>query len=530
MEISGEFNPTAVTVYPDRARVVLRGSVEVPEGEHQIVVDDLPLTLHGDSLRARGRGSAAVQIRGVDLQRRHYDAAPAEQVVALEREIEAVEEAAQVQQDRKAGLAARQTYLDGMRQATDEYARGIARGKTGVAAQLELLSFLQEEDTAVRAGIRQAEAELRELGRRLDRLRRELKELHSQRPRQRLVALVDVDVQQGGELEAELSYVVNQAGWRPLYDVQLNFDAAGTPDLALTMLAEVFQRTGQPWAEVTLTLSTARPSLNQRLPELHPWYIDAWQPEPRPVRAQMARAQPEGAAMAATTALEAPAPQADMKEATVQTAVADVSETAVHWQIESPRTIPSDGSTHKATLGAYRLEPRLEYVTVPRHTTAVFRRVAFDNTTPAPLLPGQVALIAGDEFIGRTAVELTPRGDEVTLLLGAEDNITVEREVVKRDVDKRLLRDRRQIRYGYELRLHNVLDRDVTVKVCDQIPVARHEEITVKLNEVEPEPAERSDLNLLEWQLRLAPEERQTIRYEYTVEHPRSLRVAGLVD
>ena len=78
-----------------------------------------------------------------------------------------------------------------------------------------------------------------------------------------------------GELELELSYVVTGAGWQPLYDVR-----SSDKDVEVTYLAQVAQNTGEDWPAVSLTLSTARPSLALVLPELDPWYLRPRQPLP----------------------------------------------------------------------------------------------------------------------------------------------------------------------------------------------------------------------------------------------------------
>jgi hypothetical protein len=99
-----------------------------------------------------------------------------------------------------------------------------------------------------------------------------------------------------------------------------------------------------------------------------------------------------------------------------------------------------------------------------------------------------------------------------------------------REVDKRLLRDVRQLRYGYEIRLKNLLSVPAQVTVEDQYPVSRHEQIKVKLEKTGPAPAKHSDLGILEWRMALAPDEKQTIQLEYSIEHPRSLQVSGLIE
>jgi uncharacterized protein (TIGR02231 family) len=181
-------------------------------------------------------------------------------------------------------------------------------------------------------------------------------------------------------------------------------------------------------------------------------------------------------------------------------------------------------------LQQIRLEPELDYLTIPKYSDAVFRRatVAYDQT--GPLLPGAASLFVGEEYIGQTQIKFTAQGDELELLLGVEDRITVERKLARRDVDKKLLRDQRQLRYGYTIALKNLLKTEAKVVVKDHIPVSRHEQIKVKLEDVRPQPAEQTDLNLLEWQLNLASGAEETVRYEYNVEHPRNLNVVGLLD
>jgi uncharacterized protein (TIGR02231 family) len=98
----------------------------------------------------------------------------------------------------------------------------------------------------------------------------------------------------------------------------------------------------------------------------------------------------------------------------------------------------------------------------------------------------------------------------------------------RREVDKRLIGDRRRLRYGYEITLENRLSTEARVTLHDQIPVSRHEDVKVKLESAEPTPAEQTELNLLDWELTLAPGERQVVRFDFTVEHPRSMSLLGL--
>ncbi len=150
------------------------------------------------------------------------------------------------------------------------------------------------------------------------------------------------------------------------------------------------------------------------------------------------------------------------------------------------------------------------------------------NDSPYTLLPGKVNLFAGDDFVGSTSLELTASQGEIELYLGVDDRIKVERELKRREVDKSLIGGKRRLHYGYEIRLENLLGGQALLMLYDQIPVPRHEDIKVRLDSIDPKPTEQTDLNLLKWKLLLLPNEKRSIRFEFTVEYPQTLEVLGL--
>lgn len=533
MEITVTTNVAAVVVYPDRARVTSTGRAELTAGLHQLIIGELPLALEPESVRAAGTGTARVRLRSVDVQRRHYVQAPAANVIALEEQVQRAQAELQALDDRQAVIQASIAHLGGLRGATTEYAWGLARGRHTVEKQADLMRFFEEEDTRLRGDLRVLDEKQRAARDELAKLQAELDQLRAARPRQRYEARLEVEALAAGDFEVEVTYVVGRAGWRPLYDMRLRESEAAV--VAVTNLAEITQNTGQDWTGVRLSVSTARPALNQRAPELTPWFIDAFQPpqpQPRMYKAQMARESADvmhtamDAEAPMLAAMAAPAPIA----AEVETAEAQEEGTAVSFLVAGSVDIPGDGTPKKTTLGVYELSPRLDYLAIPRHTDAVYRRAKLTNTTGAPLLAGPVSLYVGDEYIGQNRLEYTPGGGEVELVLGVEERIKVKRELVRREVDKRLLRDQRQVVYGYEITLENLTQTAVKVTVEDQYPVSRHDQIKVRLDRATPEPSEQTELHILKWELNLGAGEKSTIRFEYQVEHARALRVAGLLD
>jgi uncharacterized protein (TIGR02231 family) len=174
------------------------------------------------------------------------------------------------------------------------------------------------------------------------------------------------------------------------------------------------------------------------------------------------------------------------------------------------------------------LNPLLDYVTAPKLVQAAYRRAKVENDSPYTLLPGQANLFSGPEFIGSIPLELTAPQGEIELYLGTDDRIKVERELKRREVDKTLLGGRRRVHYGYEIKLENLTPNQAKIELQDQLPVGRHEEIKVRLESAEPKPQDLSELNLLKWEFELASKEKQTVRFNFSVEYPQAMEITGL--
>ena len=69
----------------------------------------------------------------------------------------------------------------------------------------------------------------------------------------------------------KVSYLVNNAGWIPMYDLR---SSAAANKIDLTYKAHVYQNTGVSWENVKLNLSTNNPYANKTKPVLTPWYLD----------------------------------------------------------------------------------------------------------------------------------------------------------------------------------------------------------------------------------------------------------------
>lgn len=513
----------AVTVYPDRARVTRSGTARLEPGLQRLELTELPLTLDPASLRAAARGTARARLLSVDVRREFYAETPTERVREMETRIEGLQDQIGALDAQTEMLQEERKAVFGLAGAAPEFARGLAFGKSSAAGQMALFDALRGRARELNTALQRLAVERRDLERQLQQAQKELEALRSAGGREWYTATVEVEVSAAGDLSVEATYVVGNAGWSPLYDLRL-LEQEEKPSLEMGYLAQVTQRSGEEWADVALTLSTARPALAGTLPELEPWYIQPHRPRPpkdiamrkmaaAPLMETAEEAEPEGL----------PPAEAEVAMATVETTGAVVT-----YRVPGATTLPTDGAPHKVTVARYSLSPTLDYVTAPKIIEAVYRRAKTANDSPYTLLPGPANLFVGEEFVGTTRLELIPPGGEVELYLGTDDRVRVERELKRREVDKRFLADRRRLLYGYEIRLENLLDTPVRLTLQDQLPVPLNEEIKVRLEAADPQPTEQTDLNLLRWEVTLKPREKRTVGFKFSVEHPRQMEVWGL--
>lgn len=192
----------------------------------------------------------------------------------VQDKIRKVAERIQNLEDQKADLTdaieAKQVELDILSSLAKQSAgKAGATGKPAALADLAAgTKVVGQRIAELKAGSRRDARAQRKIEKDLKALRAELKRLGSG-TRERKTAEVDLEVAQAGPVRFELSYMVTGAGWAPLYDLRLDADSA-KPEMAMSHAAQVRQSSGEDWENVTLTLSTARPTQVTQVPPKNP--------------------------------------------------------------------------------------------------------------------------------------------------------------------------------------------------------------------------------------------------------------------
>lgn len=104
----------------------------------------------------------------------------------------------------------------------------------------------------------------------LDKFNRQLIALNQKKDLSTSEIIVTVSAKETTSTNFVLTYLVNNAGWYPTYDIRVK-DINSPIDLQTK--ANVFQNSGEDWKEVKLMLSTGDPAENNVKPDLSPWHL-----------------------------------------------------------------------------------------------------------------------------------------------------------------------------------------------------------------------------------------------------------------
>jgi uncharacterized protein (TIGR02231 family) len=300
--------------------------------------------------------------------------------------------------------------------------------------------------------------------------------------------------------------------WRPAYRATL---AGGA--LTLETEAVVWQRTGEDWTGVALTLSTARSALASEPPRLVEDVLalrDRSAEERRTVEVELREEE-----IGSTGPSDEGLPGVD-----------DGGEVRV-LRTPVPVSVPGDGRAHRIPLTSFSTTASSEFGAAPELSPLVTRVVRFRNDAGHALLAGPVDLVQDSGFTGRGEVRFTAPGAPAELAFGSSDDYRVVREteesrgtvgITQRTVVTRTVR-------LHLSRFSGPQERDEqVVTVRERIPVSEVSAVEVRLRKeaCSPAPDELDAEGIVRWDVRLPPGGRRTVTLVYEVSA--ASKVAGL--
>ncbi|MFN0264597.1 mucoidy inhibitor MuiA family protein [Tepidamorphus sp. 3E244] len=526
--LAAQYNPDsridAVTVFPSGAEIERIASVQLSDGSHEIVFDNLPDGIRADDVRVEGVSAGELLIGSVDVARVPVTGDP-----ALRNALEAERESLT---DRKSEIEGRIRTAELQRDMIREMVQMPAAQPDQPAAAPPmppeaLFTFIAERHGQIEATILEARKDIRDIERRIAEIDRELSRQNGTGDWATRV-IVNVDAAGAGGSELKLRYRHARASWQPVYDARLDTQAK-SGGLTITQRAAVNQRTGEDWSGVRMALATTRPSGMTAAPEADVRYVGFARPERKERRVGGSFMQDGDAAMMA------PAPAAEPPQPTVQreaeeqrAQVTDLGFDAM-YAVPGLVAVPSTDDAKLLQVGTWESDANMEARIVPARFEAAFLTVRFIHEGDAPLPEGQVRLFRDGIFIGQGQMPLAMTGDETELGFGRDERITVERQLVsKRQGEEGIFSKAKTDVTDWRTAITNHHSVPVDVVVLESLPQPLDERITVAALSTNDKPDE-TDVDdkpgVMAWRFALEPGAERRLAFGFRIDWPDGERI-----
>ncbi len=324
-----------------------------------------------------------------------------------------------------------------------------------------------------------------------------------------------------GTYDVELSYVVENASWTPDYDLFVNSEGGKPARLLLT--ANVQQSTGVDWRDVRLTLSSS--DINSRLSApylssvvLGSQAVDLSANYAGAVR-QKSRAESDAYPAAA------PMQEVQLSYAPATFAYESNSAAARLYTIDRPFSLAANGRMAAVKLTSNNLPVQLRYHVVPKRELLAYLEGVVTGWDTLNLLGATMRLHLDDRFLGTSYLDASQDSDTLTVGLGPDPRLVVERVGRGQGSDTKVLRGRKTYDLGYRIALRNTRAQAIDVVVEDQIPISSREEITVELKEATGKPSHDPATGKLTWRLSLKPATREQFDVRYLIDAPKEVPI-----
>jgi uncharacterized protein (TIGR02231 family) len=321
---------------------------------------------------------------------------------------------------------------------------------------------------------------------------------------------VAVDVATAGEAHLTVTHFIPDASWQPVYDMMLT---RKDPSLTIARGVLVTQYSGEDWAGVTLTLSTAQPSAQAAPSGLWPELRRIEDPQ------EMAKSGGEMMADAAAPAMTMAEP---MMEAEV-VATAAIEGDVVVYHYPTPVDVATGVENLRLALDEIKLTPKITARAVPRYDRTAFVMASFTNDSGEILLPGQAYLMREGTLMGSTMINVIAPGDKAEIAFGAIDGLRLTRNMpLRAEGDRGILTTSSQIEEQAVLKLENLTDEAWPVRLIDQVPYSEQEdlEITYSADPVPTEVDVEGQRGILAWEFDLAPGEVKEVTLDHAISWP----------
>lgn len=494
---------TAVTVFKDIALIRRTATVEIEKGNWDVVISPIPSKAKPESFRVRLKtlkGSA--KLKGLNYTQEYKSYSDLEDKELLEREIHYLE--GQIYDIRaKLDLCKRKKdFLSSIEtRSINEAQIQMTAEKPSPEDWEKAFNFIFQIEESIIKEEKGYREKLDEFERKLEDKKKQLAKWQTPSLETYYFAHVYMDVEKAGKFEISIDYLIDDASWFPDYELRVDKQKG---ECFFTYCGIVYQNTGEDWNDAELSLSTALPAKELKIPEIQRWNIRG---------------------------MHSPGDEGEERESEEPVVLEkDLSEEGapgITLNTEQRVHIPSTGEPVKVIIEHDKpLEGKIVRKCLPQQCPNLFLYANTLNPFDFPILPGKVTIFHDNNFNGETRIGTVTPKEHFILEAGIEDEMDVTwklNEKKKKKVEKGV-----QYILTYTGKISNRTGYKVPVELILSLPVSRDKNISVKSTTLKPSGFEHPEENLATLITDIESEETLEFSLSFKVECSKDTEIHGI--
>jgi len=330
-----------------------------------------------------------------------------------------------------------------------------------------------------------------------------------------------------------LSYLVSQAGWFPVYDVRAK--DINEP-LDLVYRGQVYQSSGNDWSRVNLTLSTGNPNSGGQAPELDTWYLYLGEvyrrqdknTDLRVLQGNLYKTEDNKEISKLSPAQDEGYYESEIEEINFsQNVKVQSGGINTEFNINIPYDIPSDGKTYNVEMQRSNVPATFQYLAIPKLDKDAFLIADITDWQQYNLLAGESNTYYQGTFVGKAFIDPANTDDTLSLSLGRDPSIVITRDRIKDYCKTTSLMGKKKTTKGFEIVIRNNKSKAIQITVQDQVPLSTTNEIEVTRDDVSGGKV-NEETGEISWEMNINPGETKTLILKYTVKYPKKKIIPNL--
>ena len=495
-----------VTVFSNGAQINSTSDVSLTQGINLLTVQGLSPYIDNQSIQVKGRGKFTVLSVSNEI---NYLSGIEEksEIEAIRKKIETLTVKSEDLKLQIGILKEEESFLIANKNVNGKQENlDAANFKT-------LFDFYKSSLTQIRTEVITNERKVEEITKEILKLQQQLQVLQSSSdmPSNVLMIAVKADAAVIGKLE--ISYMVQNAGWYPSYDLRVT---NLKEPVSLTYKANVFQNTGVDWNNVKLTFSNANPNKSGNVPVLNPYFLDyivytqrVYQEMSKKSAPSMMKSESIEYNLGAEEAVSAPVGF-----------VATENTTSIEFNVDVPYSLPSEGKSKSIEMMNIELPSLFEYQSVPKFNKDAFLVAKIYDWGKYDLMQGEANLYFENTYVGKSFLNVSSVTDTLNLSLGSDMGIILKRDKRKNFTSEKFIGNNKVVTFSWEISVRNTKSDPVKIKISDQVPVSQNKEIIVDVEELSGGKLE-AKTGFINWNVELKAGETKSFILTYTVKYPK---------